>query len=128
MEIVAFAGLWYLSLFLCHWFSVGILPSSSPRNIQYTTNVDTTHEDDEPLIPDVLEPGDESSRSADKEPTFPPVYLLLLPYTPLGLAIFIAGTRYFDFKNQGFDVLAGAAIGSVTASLGFRMYHPSLWG
>jgi membrane-associated phospholipid phosphatase len=128
MEMVAFAGLWYLSLFLCHWFGVGTTPSSSPRNIQHATNVDATHEDNEPLLSSVLEPGAERSRSADKEPTLFPVYLLLLPYIPLGLAIFIAGTRYFDFKNHGFDVLAGAVIGSVTASLGFRMYHPSPWG
>lgn len=128
MEIVAFAGCWYQSLFLCHWFGVGISPSSSTRNIQHTTNVDAIHEDNEPLLQDVSEPEAERPHSADKEPTPFPVYLLLLPYIPLGLAIFIAGTRYFDFKNHGFDVLAGAAIGSVTASLGFRMYHPSLWG
>jgi membrane-associated phospholipid phosphatase len=54
--------------------------------------------------------------------------MLLLPYIPLGLAIFIAGTRYFDFRNHGFDVLAGAAIGSVTAYFGFRTYHPLLYG
>jgi len=52
----------------------------------------------------------------------------LLLYIPLGLAIFIAGTRYFDFRNHGFDVLAGAAIGSVTAYFGFRIYHPLLYG
>jgi membrane-associated phospholipid phosphatase len=54
--------------------------------------------------------------------------MLLFPYIPLGLAIFIAGTRYFDFRNHGFDVLAGAAIGSITAYVGFRIYHPSLSG
>jgi membrane-associated phospholipid phosphatase len=54
--------------------------------------------------------------------------MLLVPYVPLGLAIFIAGTRYFDFRNHGSDVLAGAGVGSVTAYIGFRIYHPSLMG
>ena len=58
--------------------------------------------------------------------TATPAYLLPLPYIPLGLAIFIAGTRYFDFRNHGFDVLAGAAVGTLTAWFGFRCYHPSL--
>jgi hypothetical protein len=128
MEKVAFAGLWYLSLFLCHKFGVGIQPSCSPRRIQHTTNFDALRDDDEPLLQEFLDTEAERSYLADKEPTPFPVYLLLLPYIPLGLAIFITGTRYFDFKNDGFDVLAGAAIGSIIASLGFRMYHPSLWG
>jgi hypothetical protein len=51
-----------------------------------------------------------------------PTFLLILPYVSLGLAIFIAGTRYFDFRNHGFDVLAGAAAGSTTASFAFRLY------
>ena len=65
-------------------------------------------------------------REAAAAATAPPVFLLLLPYVPLGLAIFIAGTRCFDFRNHGFDVLAGAAVGTVTAWLGFRWYHPPL--
>jgi hypothetical protein len=51
-----------------------------------------------------------------------PIFLLILPYLSLGLAIFIAGTRYFDFRNHGFDVLAGAAVGTATASFAFRLY------
>jgi hypothetical protein len=52
----------------------------------------------------------------------PPTFLLILPYVSLGLAIFIAGTRYFDFRNHSFDVLAGAAAGTATASFAFRLY------
>jgi membrane-associated phospholipid phosphatase len=54
-----------------------------------------------------------------------PAYKLLLPYVPLGVATFIAGTRYFDFRNHGFDVLAGAVIGFITSWLGFRVHHAS---
>ena len=62
----------------------------------------------------------------DKSSAAPPSYLLPLAYIPLGLAIFIAGTRYFDFRNHGFDVLAGSAVGTTTAWFGFRLYHPPL--
>lgn len=58
----------------------------------------------------------------------PPVYLLILPYISLGLTIFIAGTRYFDFRNHGFDVLAGAATGIVTASFAFELYYTASLG
>jgi hypothetical protein len=55
-----------------------------------------------------------------------PTFLLILPYVSLGLAIFIAGTRYFDFRNHGFDVLAVAAAGTATASFAFRLYGNGL--
>jgi hypothetical protein len=51
-----------------------------------------------------------------------PTFLIILPYVSLGLAIFIAGTRYFDFRNHGFDVLAGAAAGTASASFAFWLY------
>jgi hypothetical protein len=114
MRLVAFAGLWYLSLFLWSRFCVVIPPASLP-------NVDAD-EHDEPLLSNGSGPGLQFHAQLRTLP----VYMLLLPYIPLGLAIFIAGTRYFDFRNHGFDVLAGAAIGSVTAYFGFRIYHPSL--
>lgn len=53
-----------------------------------------------------------------------PVIWLALLYIPFGVATFLAGTRYFGFMNHGFDVLAGAAIGTVTAWIGFRWVYP----
>jgi hypothetical protein len=120
VEIVAFGGLWYLSLFLCYRFGVVF-----PPNITQTSNFDAD-EQIEPLLSNASEPGFQSPTGREEESGAFPAYKLLLPYIPLGLAIFIAGTRYFDFRNHGFDVLAGSVIGSVTAYVGFRMYHPSL--
>lgn len=122
--IVAFAGLWYLSVFLCHRFGVFFpsLASSRQRNITHAQS----HEGNEPLLSNDLDPNVHSASQQSKELATFPVYMLLIPYIPLGIAIFIAGTRYFDFRNHGFDVLAGAAIGSVTAYVGFRMFHSSL--
>lgn len=124
---MAFAGLWYLSLFLCHWFAVVFPPSNfRPKAPSETRDVDSD-EQANPLLSDTDAPdrGRDAPVDAGEQAAFP-VYKLLLPYVPLGLAIFLAGTRYFDFRNHGFDVLAGAAIGSITAWTGFRMYHSPL--
>ena len=59
-------------------------------------------------------------RSLPKES--PQTYLLISPFMSLGLAIFLAGTRDFDFRNHGFDVLAGSAAGIASASFAFRLY------
>ncbi|KAF2101340.1 hypothetical protein NA57DRAFT_34254 [Rhizodiscina lignyota] len=112
---VAFAGLWYLSLWLSSKFNVTI-PSGSTRQ-EHIQNDETV----EPLV--AVDEASESRSVPQEQPTAGPLYLLFLPYIPLGLAIFIGGTRYFDFRNHGFDVLAGAAVGVVTAWFGFRWYH-----
>lgn len=116
--LVAFAGLWYLSLWLSAKFNALIL-SRSTRQGQIQND-----ETDEPLVEVGEAPRSQSL--PQEQSAAPPLYLLFLPYIPLGLAIFISGTRYFDFRNHGFDVLAGAAIGAATAWFGFRWYHPSL--
>ena len=53
----------------------------------------------------------------------PPTYLLLVPLVPIGLALYITGTRYSDYWHHGFDVVTGSALGVVTAWIGFRWYH-----
>ena len=76
----------------------------------------------EPLIQDCAQSA--AHESSVNQITAAPVVLLPLPYISLGLAIFIAGTRYFDFRNHGFDVLTGSTVGMITAWFGFRLYHP----
>ena len=122
-KLVAFAGLWYLTLWLCAKFRV-VPPSawsvSSPRENQLQG------EAGEPLL---LQNDNRATRpgsSTCQDATAPPAYLLPVAYIPFGVAIFIAGTRYFDFRNHGFDVLSGAAVGTLTAWFGFRLYHPPL--
>ncbi|KAI8629095.1 acid phosphatase/Vanadium-dependent haloperoxidase [Xylariaceae sp. FL1651] len=53
----------------------------------------------------------------------PPVYLLLLAVLPFFLAVFIASSRWFDFRHHGFDILFGFLIGTVAAYFAFRYYH-----
>lgn len=118
---IAFAGLWYLTLYLSARF--GVVP---PSTANYQTRDRSLHNDEagEPLIETSAQPADR--QSCLKDTAAPPAFLLPLPYIPLGLAIFIAGTRYFDFRNHGFDVLAGSAVGTITAWFGFKLYHPPL--
>lgn len=47
---------------------------------------------------------------------------LYLSYVPLGLAIFIAGTRFVDFRNHGVDTIAGVASRTAMASFAFQRY------
>lgn len=120
---VSFAGLWYLTLFLCAKFNVTV-PTAPGNDSNDSTWQEQDDEVGEPLLQGENDRTVQPSRRG--EVAAPPAFLLPLPYVPFGLAIFIAGTRYFDFKNHGFDVLAGAAVGTATAWFGFRWYHPPL--
>lgn len=135
--IVAFAGLWYLTLFL--HAKLGIAGSySSTRGAgsgethgYEQSRVWNRHQPAENIgeLDDLLLEDDVAS-ATERPVTLQelprrrplPTFLLIAPYLSLGLAIFIAGTRYFDFRNHGFDVLAGAAAGIASASFSFRLY------
>jgi hypothetical protein len=51
------------------------------------------------------------------------VYTLVLILTPIGTAIYVASTRFTDFRHFGFDLLFGSLIGITTAWFSFRWYH-----
>lgn len=53
----------------------------------------------------------------------PPLYLLLIAILPFFAAVFIASSRWFDFRHHGFDILFGFFIGTVTSFFAFRYYH-----
>lgn len=57
----------------------------------------------------------------------PPVYLLILTvFLPVGTAVFICVSRWFDFHHHGIDILSGATLGAFTATFSFRYYHMSI--
>jgi len=56
----------------------------------------------------------------------PPVYLLVFALAPFLATIFIASSRWFDFRHHGFDILFGFSIGAITAYVAFRFYHQPL--
>lgn len=62
-------------------------------------------------------------QSVRRQAAAPPVYLLAITLVPFCLAIFIAASRWFDFRHHGFDILFGFLVGTVTAIYSFRYYH-----
>ncbi|KAJ5185752.1 Phosphatidic acid phosphatase type 2/haloperoxidase [Penicillium cf. griseofulvum] len=99
----SFAGLGYLTLWLCSKFSVAF-----PYLPRYPVE-DQTHRDDD--------------TSVRKRGAAPPVYLMLIAFVPTATASFIAASRWFNYRHHGFDILFGAALGIFFAYIGFNMYH-----
>ncbi|KAK2591857.1 hypothetical protein QQS21_010436 [Conoideocrella luteorostrata] len=62
-------------------------------------------------------------QSLRRQAAAPPVYLLAITLVPFCVAIFIAASRWFDFRHHGFDILFGFLIGTITAIYSFRYYH-----
>lgn len=61
--------------------------------------------------------------SARRAGAAPPLYLLVVVLTPFFGSVFIAASRWFNFRHHGFDILFGYGIGTVTTLVAFRMYH-----
>jgi PAP2 superfamily len=102
----SWAGLLYLSLWLCLRFSVSI------PYLRHTTP--TTHKDSEDLA---------WVRYARTKKAAPPLWLAAVSLAPIFVAIFISASRYADFHHAGIDIFAGCFIGIVLAWTSFRMYH-----
>lgn len=57
------------------------------------------------------------------EQAAPPLWQVLVTAVPIGVALFICGSRYADFHHAGIDIFAGAVIGIVSAVASFFLYH-----
>lgn len=55
-----------------------------------------------------------------------PLWSLVFIFVPIGVAVYIGATRYFDYYHHGFDVLSGSLIGVATGYFGFCWYHGPL--
>ncbi|KGO74176.1 Phosphatidic acid phosphatase type 2/haloperoxidase [Penicillium italicum] len=99
----SFAGLIYLTLWLCSKFSIAF-----PYLPRYPVE-DQSHSDD--------------NASVRKRGAAPPVYLMLIAFVPTATACFIAASRWFNYRHHGFDILFGAALGLFFAYIAFNMYH-----
>jgi len=53
----------------------------------------------------------------------PPIYLLCIAVIPFFASVFIAGSRWWDFRHHGFDIMFGYLIGTIAAIFSFRYYH-----
>ncbi|KIW44309.1 uncharacterized protein PV06_05327 [Exophiala oligosperma] len=62
------------------------------------------------------------------EAAAPPIYLLIVAFVPVGVALFVCVSRWFDYRHHGFDIISGSLIGIFTAWFGFRWYHLPIRG
>lgn len=53
----------------------------------------------------------------------PPLWQVALAFTPIFVALFICSSRYADFHHAGFDIIAGAVLGTTCGWASFRLYH-----
>lgn len=133
----SWAGLLYLSLFLCSKFAVGI-PYFKPSNYQninsntydYDTNLRHPNRNLPSSHSDISSSTTHENAATSNSPpprnttAAPPIYLLLLAvYLPVGTAIFICVSRWFDYHHHGIDICSGAFIGAFCAYFSFRYYH-----
>ncbi len=142
------AGLIYLSLFMASKFAITFpfLPSAGGSDHIASTAFPSCFRDGADQSPDSFElkprgrseylsaPGDPALvgsvqehkmtiAAARRQAAAAPLYLLVLVVLPFFGAVFIAGSRWFDFRHHGFDILFGFLIGTVTAFFAFHFYH-----
>lgn len=102
MATVAFSGLTYTALFLASFvFSMTLPFARKVRPFAATAIV---------------------SAIPTAQPKFPQMLAFLIVSIPMWIAIYIASTRWSDFRHHGFDVLFGSFEGIVCALIGWSWY------
>lgn len=137
----SWAGLLYLTLFLCSKFAIAIPflpphpyttdtpvfePSPNPTHSILPThhqNPTTKNPSDTPTLPPNPPDSPPASVPLRNQAAAPPTYTLVIALIPICAAIYICSTRYSDFRHHGFDILFGSFIGIVCAYFSFRWYH-----
>lgn len=108
----SFAGLLYLSLVFCAMTNIRLLSARQP--LWGSGNQEAG---------DRAQGGTPAWRqTATATPPPPPVWLLIIAFVPVGVAMFVSVSRWFDYRHHGFDVISGAVIGVLCAWVNFRLY------
>ncbi|KAI1110144.1 PAP2 superfamily-domain-containing protein [Nemania sp. NC0429] len=53
----------------------------------------------------------------------PPLYLIFIMLLPVGAAVYISTSRWYDFQHHGFDILVSFLFGTLVGVMSFRYYH-----
>jgi membrane-associated phospholipid phosphatase len=134
----AAAGLVYLSLFLASKFAVTIpfvVPNSATSSHASRTafpsrslsdHKASVHPDNEWDGESLVGEHNAKIQSIRRQAAAPPLYLLALTLIPFGTSVFIAASRWWDFRHHGFDILFGWLMGLLSAIYAFRYYHLSI--
>ncbi|KAL2756147.1 hypothetical protein ACRALDRAFT_1081874 [Sodiomyces alcalophilus JCM 7366] len=132
------AGLIYLSLFLASKFAVTIpfvthqggaaAHSAFPSRLLAGASGPPApySQHDQPLAEkpsDRLATHRKMVTAVRRQAAAPPLYLLYLVLVPFLLSIFIAGSRWFDYRHHTFDILFGYFIGLLSSTFAFYYYH-----
>ena len=127
---VSWAGLAYLTFFLCSKFAIYVpylLPYSYAESEMSSKSYSNVDGDFQSEFKDSSALTANSSRSASlplrNQAAAPPVYLIVMAFIPVALATYISSTRYTDFKHAGFDIIFGSILGFLLAWGSYRMYH-----
>lgn len=121
------AGLIYLSLFLASKFAVTFPFVASAAHVDHSSfsafpsriaNSRANAGEAEQFFQH-----QKSLRSIRRQAAAPPIYLIAIMVLPTFLSVFIAGSRWFDFRHHAFDIIFGYLIGVITAVFGFHFYH-----
>lgn len=99
----AFAGLTYLSLWLCAKFAIAF---------PYLAR--------SPFGQDLRAQKREAIRV---QGAAPPVLMVILAFVPMAVAFFISASRWFDYRHHAFDIIFGSVMGMVFAWGAFHLYH-----
>lgn len=135
----SWAGLLYLSFFLCSKFAIQIpyLPSQSPHQEAGNNRQSMAqellplHHNGEPMNQGA-KPRDSDATASDynsravparNQAATPPNHLIIVAVLPVAVAIYICSTRFVEFYHFGFDLISGSLIGIGSAWFAFRWYH-----
>lgn len=141
---VSWAGLTYLTLFLCSKFAIAI-PFLAPRAFGpensgsvFANGADrrdeySAHSQSKNIpLSDLGASGQTAERQGPRpsttvqlrnEAAAPPTYLLVIAFIPIAAAIYISSTRYSDFRHHGWDIVFGSLMGFFLGWFCFRWYH-----
>jgi len=113
----SWAGMTYLTLFLCAKFAITI-PFLAPAadNLLDTAAFDRTPSTRRNGLGAEIAP-------ARNRAAAPPLYLFVLAFIPLGAAFYISGSRWSDYRHHGFDIIFASILGFLFAWFSFRLYH-----
>lgn len=145
LSLTVIAGLIYLSLFIASKFaitipflspvaqqSVGSASAAFPSRMKmaaFNTGAESYEMHNRgqsglpgsPVKPALLTP--RTVAALRRQAASPPLYLLLIAVLPFFTSVFIASSRWFDFRHHGFDILFGYIIGTICAFYAFYYYH-----
>jgi len=142
---VSWAGLTYLTLFLCSKFAIAVpflaprafhpdnatssfLGRTGHRRAEYSSSsqskdIALSNLGGPPHSPEGQSPSASTTVQLRNQAAAPPTYLLVIAFIPIGAAIYISTTRYSDFRHHGWDIIFGSLMGFALGWFSFRWYH-----